>query len=808
MDLDITTYIQPQWWSQSWGWIAFMLHEPDYQAPPFSSLMIIPRRLRRLPGTGKYEMPSHLVDCWSKLEADLTMATYLLQVYYGVPAIRPVYPLGFGYKHSHLHEGAGMRAIYKSQKWFSVWLALFSFLIAMAETKENELHDYEHLSKKEWADYLLSKGAEITWLESVINSAVFRFDAEVIRSGTFLHLSAQSFFQPSVSWFLTYHVPVWYPWGPEEASKPHFAEYAPPTDLLQSSTTTIAKSPRQLQLKTSDNSSSQDTVSGKTTKLQSKTPDTSSSQDPVTGNTTVLAPKETDTSSSHDVVTANTTAVDPPIPESSSCQESVTASTTALQSKILDTNPLQDVANASATETASTSNISQKENFLASWHQFLSSRKLLRQNIEQTETSVDKEKRLARERRPPTKSARVFHWTKDALGGYVRELVPKRWREDTLGEYCSKQVQYDSYLNEWDCCSELGSDDGLDELGDNEGPEEESHFEDYDQLSVEPSASQMTSTGFDDPVDDNEDWLPFCYQPQDTAYCPSIDGLEEEVLEEAHMHFGYITPLPSATLPAITDVQQQKHVMRFVGFSWTASFSALFNRPRILNLAKFITKLSASQAAIISMDEWDIDRQNRASVTFMDRFKFIVEISSPQGPLFMFNFHERSTVKWKLTVTSATHALLVCRLHSDFKEKDIALYFLRRGIPFYTLQESNTLHRVLHDTEKPSQRPVRPVDHKFTLLDYTTYLDQCRVLMQQKRLRAALLRGGYLWRVALSAMYFDAVLDGPSGLSSREDEMFSVTLPDGKQYVDDQLTAAETYVLLGTYVCRTGNAFF
>ncbi|KJA12662.1 hypothetical protein HYPSUDRAFT_119721, partial [Hypholoma sublateritium FD-334 SS-4] len=102
------------------------------------------------------------------------------------------------------------------------------------------------------------------------------------------------------------------------------------------------------------------------------------------------------------------------------------------------------------------------------------------------------------------------------------------------------------------------------------------------------------------------------------------------------------------------------------------------------------------------------------------------------------------------------------------------------------------------------QCPVRPVGHVFTLLDYTAYLNQCRVLMQQTRLRAALLRGGYLWRVALSAMYFDIVLDGPSGLSSRGDEMFSVLLPDGKRYVDDELTEAETYILLGTYVCRTG----
>ncbi len=55
-------------------------------------------------------------------------------------------------------------------------------------------------------------------------------------------------------------------------------------------------------------------------------------------------------------------------------------------------------------------------------------------------------------------------------------------------------------------------------------------------------------------------------------------------------------------------------------------------------------------------------------------------------------------------------------------------------------------------------------------------------------------------------MYFDAVLDGPSGLSANEDDMFSVTLSDGKKYVDDELTEEETTMLLGTYICRTGTA--
>ena len=55
-------------------------------------------------------------------------------------------------------------------------------------------------------------------------------------------------------------------------------------------------------------------------------------------------------------------------------------------------------------------------------------------------------------------------------------------------------------------------------------------------------------------------------------------------------------------------------------------------------------------------------------------------------------------------------------------------------------------------------------------------------------------------------MYFDDVLNGPSGLSSHEDDMFSVTLPNGKRYVDDELTEEETTILLGTYICRTGKA--
>ncbi len=45
----------------------------------------IPRHPCRHPDNGRYEMPDYLVNCWSQLERDLTMATCLLQVHYDTP---------------------------------------------------------------------------------------------------------------------------------------------------------------------------------------------------------------------------------------------------------------------------------------------------------------------------------------------------------------------------------------------------------------------------------------------------------------------------------------------------------------------------------------------------------------------------------------------------------------------------------------------------------------------------------------------------------------------------------------------------
>ncbi len=92
MQLDIATYIKPAWWTLAWGWIAFMPYEPNYTTPPFIPLTQTLRRPCRNPGSGRYQMPDYLINCWSQLELELTTATCLLQAHFDIPAIRPLYP--------------------------------------------------------------------------------------------------------------------------------------------------------------------------------------------------------------------------------------------------------------------------------------------------------------------------------------------------------------------------------------------------------------------------------------------------------------------------------------------------------------------------------------------------------------------------------------------------------------------------------------------------------------------------------------------------------------------------------------------
>ncbi len=185
-DLNATDYLQPRFWSRPWGWISFFPLEPHFEQPPFQCLLAAPRRAGHIPKAGaRYIMPDDVLNEWLELDRNLTRATSLIQSYYDIPAVRPISPWAFGYPKRHIDRRHMHIAICKGREWFSVWIALFSYIVAQAESIQADLASYPHLAKVNWPEYLVSNGFKWTWIDSIQSSMVCLLTP---RTGVFLHL--------------------------------------------------------------------------------------------------------------------------------------------------------------------------------------------------------------------------------------------------------------------------------------------------------------------------------------------------------------------------------------------------------------------------------------------------------------------------------------------------------------------------------------------------------------------------------------------------------------------------------------------
>ncbi len=174
----------------------------------------------------------------------------------------------------------------------------------------------------------------------------------------------------------------------------------------------------------------------------------------------------------------------------------------------------------------------------------------------------------------------------------------------------------------------------------------------------------------------------------------------------------------------------------------------------------------------------------------------------------MFDFGTGSLQKWKIATVTARHTLMICRLDPQMKEEEIARFLVTRGIPFRTLQASTALLRTPLVPKIPIKTPCRPLSYQFTLQDYDAYTIHYRYFLLNPRSRAALMKGGYIWRVAIPVVSITTVISGPTGWSTDPEEMFIASSPELGKFVDDELTDAEIQLLCGLYHCSTGKYLF
>jgi hypothetical protein len=128
-----------------------------------------------------------------------------------------------------------------------------------------------------------------------------------------------------------------------------------------------------------------------------------------------------------------------------------------------------------------------------------------------------------------------------------------------------------------------------------------------------------------------------------------------------------------------------------------------------------------------------------------------------------------------------------------------------RGIPF------NTYTSLATDAPIPRQsifhlHPPRKARYKADAYDYREYETQLKIFLQQPRARAALLKGGLIWRLAKEIV--DDRLDNEALLGPSEDFVLGGYLQlyaNGPQLRDDYLCDTELEFMCGVYPVYTGK---
>ncbi|KAJ3564734.1 hypothetical protein NP233_g8105 [Leucocoprinus birnbaumii] len=435
-------------------------------------------------------------------------------------------------------------------------------------------------------------------------------------------------------------------------------------------------------------------------------------------------------------------------------------------------------------------------------------------------------------------------------------------RDDTLYAYKRAVVRwYDSYCGEWHCCNDWTA------SGEAFADDSNSDDEDVPVGMVNDSTPDNQPTVERDNLDD--DSLAQSVSKSSLVLQPSpiknkseelkLEQTQREVLHILMSFFRFVPPLPiPETIDESTSDNDLRAAFAILGLDRESVSTSFFSTPLGKLCLVFLRSFALRETEKLSSKVWDLSTENRQYLAYNRRLSTIRPVLSTrrrendeekdqerekrEGAVamektgeknkkkakhrkgnkeeaaekdeeeekkkrtwFMFDFGDSATVPWHLAVPSAAAALYICHLPESMTEEDVARDLFEEGIRFHTLQQRDKLETAPTDKQVCTLVPVRMSDHTFEKEDYTAYLTQCDSLLQLRRARAALLRGGYAWQIALGSMAHSQAWRGPSRIYENPDHMFAARDSAGSEYIDDNLTRVEFEILSGVYSVSTGK---
>ncbi|KAF6748660.1 hypothetical protein DFP72DRAFT_819930 [Ephemerocybe angulata] len=402
----------------------------------------------------------------------------------------------------------------------------------------------------------------------------------------------------------------------------------------------------------------------------------------------------------------------------------------------------------------------------------------------------------ARLRQPPTTNCRVFVW--EAMGRNPTILTRSRvLMSEALSAFSMKQRWYDPVENEWHCCKELAWEDEVELKGKRNITTE----------TLVPSTPRVDESAPDSrPYSPTTAFHEIDILPDCITSLPDL-GLNS-LLDEMHHtlvdYYGFITPVPypSGELTRPLTAKNLGHLLRLVGLNPALATESGLGLLAFCEVAlSFLESLAKTGAA--GNLQWDISPMTVRPAMGPNLMDIVaikhIGLRSRSGGNHILYFSGRGSAPWRIAVTTASDTLTVCRW-GPISSEDCALRLVRRGMRFHTLARAESQFSPSYQRPPPTSIPVRLPGYVFSKADYDAYVHSRSLLLTQPRMRAALMRGGIVWRLAIATMTSTDVLSGPSDAPG-----LSLVHPrTSEQLIDDELTAVELQIIVGAYLCYTG----
>jgi hypothetical protein len=168
-------------------------------------------------------------------------------------------------------------------------------------------------------------------------------------------------------------------------------------------------------------------------------------------------------------------------------------------------------------------------------------------------------------------------------------------------------------------------------------------------------------------------------------------------------------------------------------------------------------------------------------------------------------------VHWQIMLTDAAAVLACFRQEQAHTMRDLALFLLQSGRSFSTrIQRSKMQFPSSSLYPQLAVLGWRPQSHRPTVSEYNFYENLRRAFFTHRgRARAAFLKGGIIWRLAIEGsggLVSERVLEGPS-----EEALVCGTclasVNEGDSLWDDELSESNMDLICGIYKYATGEFF-